>query len=183
MYRNTKNNLLYFRFPPGFIPDHIEEKYNLLLKQYQSPFKSTREFINSLVIGVTFPSLSYENVQQAHARATRNFRGGTDVFRGIDKEFSIDLRLTEGYLSYFILYETIIWWNDDPEVTDEYLPNFLFKTLDLRGKEVATIEYKEILVNSIGELAVSFSEVDPSFNTFSVGFVSNLIDIKPFRRL
>ena len=183
MYRNTKNNLIYFRFPVNFVPDEIEDKYQPLLKQHQSPFKSVKEFLNSLVISVNFPSVSYDSVQQDHARTPRNFRQGTDVYRSIDKEISIDIRLTEGYLSYFMLYDIFIYWNDNPEATNQYLETFVFKTLDLRGNEMATIEYKEVLFIGIGDLSLSFSDVDPTFNSFSIDFISNIIDIKPLDRL
>lgn len=183
MLRNTKNNLIYFRFPPDFVPQFVEDKYGTLLKQYQNPFKTVREFLNSLVISVNFPSLDYDSIQQDHARTPRNFRPGTDVYRAIDKVISIDLRLTEGYLSYFMMYDIFLYWNDNKEGTDRYLSPFVFKTLDLRGREMATIEYKEILFTSLGELSLSFSEIDPTFNTFNVSFISNTIDIKPLQRL
>lgn len=181
MYRNTKNNLLYFRFPQDFIPLHIEEKYNTLLKQHQCAFKSTREYINSLMINFRLPGLDYDLTSQEHARSPRNFRGGLDIFRSFDKTFSIDIRLTEGYLSYFILLETIIYWNDQNTVN--YLPKFTFKTMNLRGFEIATVEYSEVLFNSIGELTLTSSDVEPTFNSFTIGFKANLIDIKPLVKL
>jgi hypothetical protein len=183
MLRNTKNNLIYFRFPNDFVPKIIDDKYSILLKQYQAPFKSVIEFLNSLVISINFPSLSLETTQQEHGRAPRNYRGGLDVYRAIDKNISIDLRLTEGYLSYFMMYDLFIYWNNNMDANNRYLSPFVFKTLDLRGREMATIKYNEVLYTELGELSLSFSDVDPSFNTFSVGFLSNMIDIQPLAHL
>jgi len=179
MLRNTKNNLVYFRFPYEFVPEEISNKYDPLLKAYQTPFKSTVEYLNSLITNITLPSISVDNIQQTHARATRNFRGGLDIYRGISKEFTIDMRLTEGYLSYFMLYDILIWWNDSVDATDRYINDFELVTLDLQGREVATIKYKEILYNSITELTLAYSDVNAQFNTFSIGFNSNIVDISP----
>jgi len=180
MYRDTKNNLIYFRFPNEFIPQSIGDKYDALLRKHQSPYKSTIEFLNSLVINITFPSVSYDTVQQTSGlRNPRNFRGGLPITQSITKEFSLDIRLTEGYTSYFILYELLLYWNTNTEASKQYLPEFMFKTLDLRGYEISTISFTNILFTGIGELALSYSDTTPTFNTFSINFIANDVDIKP----
>lgn len=183
MYRNTKSNLLYLRFPNGFLPKEVEEKYSVLLKQYQLPFRTVAEYINSLIVNISFPNMSYTSIQQDHKRGPRNFRPGTDVHREIDKNFTIEMRLTEGYISYFILMEIFIYWNENDNYQHQYLPDFIIKTLNLRGYEMATIKYSEVLFTGFGDLSLSFSEVDPSFNTFSLDFGANVIEINPLKKL
>jgi hypothetical protein len=84
-------------------------------------------------------------------------------------------------MSYFMIKDIFVYWNDDNDAATQYLPDFKMKTLNLRGKEMATINYKEVLFTGIGELELSFSEVDPSFNTISLSFVSNILDIDPLK--
>lgn len=183
MYRSTKNNLFYLRLPVSFVPKEIDDKYSTLLKLHQCPFKSVVEFLNSLIINVSFPSVDYEMVTQEHARAPRNYRGGTDVHRAFSKQIDIDIRLTEGYLSYFMFYDLFMYWNDNEDVSNKYINDLVVKTLDIRGNEMATLEYKEVLLKSVGELNLSFSENDPSFKNFTVTFLSNILDINILNKI
>ncbi len=179
MLRNSKGNLFYFRFPKDFVPKEVEDKYQVLLKRYAMPYITVQEYLNSLVISTELPSIDLDLTNQMSATQRRNFRPGLPTSKTIENSFNVVLKLTEGFLSYFMLLDIIKHWNENESYIDKYLPTFVFKTLDFQGYTMADIVYEEVLFSSISNISISYSEVTPSFNNFTVGFRANKVSINP----
>lgn len=174
MLRSAKNNLIFFRFPQEFVPQEIEDRYSIIFKRDNIPFKSVTEFLNSILVNFSFPTLTRESVEQA-TKVKRTYSTGLDLQRELDKTFTIDMKLTEGYLSYFMLSEIFTYWNTSADTT--WLPRFVFKTLDSFGREIATLEYTYILYNEISSLDLSFTDTDPEFNRITLSFIASEMQI------
>lgn len=188
MILNSKNNQYVFRFPKGFIYPDLEEKYNFYLKRIPTPFESITDYVNHTIQSVTFPSVSSEVVEQYVGRQidtdtrrglTKNpqqWRESVDFEKAISKEFTINFKLADGYLNYWVLYETYIKYLEYTNMED-YMPDLNLAYLDRDGYELLKILYRQPLISNISELEMNYAATAMEFRTFSMGIKYNIFEI------
>ena len=178
MILNAKNNQFVFRFPKGFIYPEIEEKYNFYLKRLPTPFESILDYVNHTVQSITFPSVSADIVEQWVGRRTlvddrtitknpQIWRQSVDLDRVIPKEFTVNLKAADGYLNYWVLYETFREYLRISNV-DDYFPNMNVMYLDREGYQMLTVDFKQPLMTGISEVEMNYSSTAMEFRTFGV---------------
>jgi hypothetical protein len=187
MILNAKNNQFVFRFPKGFIYPDLEEKYNFYLKRLPTPFESILDYVNHTVQSISFPSVSADIVEQWVGRRTqvdeRNitknpqiWRQSVDLDRVIPKEFTVNLKAADGYLNYWVLYETLRQYlrvsNDQ-----DYFPDMNVMYLDREGYQMLTIDFRQPLMIGISEVEMNYSSTAMEFGTFGITFKYNWFDI------
>ena len=188
MILNSKNNQFVFRFPKGFIFPHLEEKYNFYLKRLPTPFENITDYVNHTIQSVTFPSVSSEHVEQMVGRKvivdgknlTKNpqyWRQSLDLERVVPKEFTVNLKASDGYLNYWVLYENYRAFLTVTNMED-YFPTMNIDYLDREGYQILTIDFKQPLMQSISDVEMNYSSTAMEFRTFGVGFKYNTFDIQ-----
>lgn len=193
MILNSKNNQFIFKFPRGFIYPEIEEKYNFYLKRLPTPFENITDYVNHTIQSVTFPSVSSDEVEQWVGRRTevddsngsrrgitknpQYWRQSQDFEKVIPKEFTVNFKVADGYLNYWVLYETYRMFLMIPNKAD-YFPDLYIMYLDREGYELLTATYKQPLIKSISEVEMNYSATAMEFRTFSLGFKYNNFDIE-----
>jgi hypothetical protein len=187
MILNSKNNQFVFRFPKGFIPADLEEKYNFYLKRLPTPFANITDYVNHTVQSVTFPSVASDEVEQWVGRRTsagekfvsknpQYWRQSLDLERVVPKEFSVNLKATDGYLNYWVLYETYRNYLSIPNM-DDYFPDMNIMYLDRDGYQVLTVDFKQPIMKGISEVEMNYSSTAIEFRTFTVNFKYNTFNI------
>jgi hypothetical protein len=187
MILNAKNNQFVFRFPKGFIYPDLEKKYDFYLKRLPTPFESILDYVNHTVQSITFPSVSADVVEQWVGRRTqvdeRNvtknpqiWRQSVDLDRVIPKEFTVNLKAADGYLNYWVLYETFRQYlrvsNDQ-----DYFPDMNVMYLDREGYQMLTVDFRQPLMTGISEVEMNYSSTAMEFRTFGITFKYNWFDI------
>jgi len=187
MILNSKNNQFVFRFPKGFISKEIEEKYNFYLKRLPTPFENILDYVNHTVQSVSFPSVNADQVEQWVGRkimsdsrnVTKNpqiWRQTVDLERAVPKEFTVNLKAADGYLNYWVLYETLREYLRISNQED-YLPDMNLRYLDREGYQMLTVDFRQPLYTGISEVEMNYSSTAMEFRTFSVNFKYNWFDI------
>jgi hypothetical protein len=178
MILNPRSNSFYFNFPKGFIPERVTEKYLPYIKKQPIPFDTVEQYINSNIQSITFPSLSLDSVEQIRKFGKKiAYKGSNPVQDLFSKEFSINMKLTDGFISYWIMLDTILDFVNfaNPEVFLMPLP---LRIMDNQGDIVASVVFQEVLFTSFGEIDLNYSSNNPQFTAFSVGFKCNYLDIR-----
>jgi hypothetical protein len=187
MILNAKNNQFVFRYPKGFIPPDIEEKYNFYLKRLPTPFENITDYVNHTIQSVTFPSVASDEVEQWVGRRvsandkfiTKNpqyWRQTVDLDRAIPKDFTVNMKAADGYLNYWVLYETYRQYLSIPNM-DDYLPDMNIMYLDRDGYQVLTIDFKQPIMKGISDVEMNYTSTALEFRTFGVNFKYNTFDI------
>ena len=190
MILNAKNNQFVFRFPKGFIYPEIEEKYNYYLKRLPTPFGNILDYVNHTVQSVTFPSVQADQIEQWVGRRTsaddnrsktitknpQRYRQAVDLERLVPKEFTVNMKAADGYLNYWVLYET---FRQYLEITNdvEYLPDMNIMYLDREGYQMLTVDFRQPLLTGISEVEMNYSSTAMEFRTFGLNFKYNWFDI------
>lgn len=189
MILNSKNNQFVFRFPKGFIPADIEEKYNFYIKRLSFPFETILDYVNNTIQSISFPSVSSDIVEQMVGRrtsvgiddvmVTKNpqiWRQSLDLERVIPKNFTVGLKTADGYLNYWVLFETFRNYLFIPN-KDDYLPDMNLMYLDREGCEILTMDFKQPIFKGISEVEMNYSMTAMEFRLFNVEFDYNWFDI------
>jgi hypothetical protein len=187
MILNAKNNQFVFRFPKGFIYPEIEEKYNYYLKRLPTPFENITDYVNHTIQSVTFPSVASDEIEQWVGRKTgvdgknvtknpQYWRQSLDLERVVPKEFTVNLKTADGYLNYWVLFETYRYYLTIPN-TEDYFPDLNLMYLDRDGYQMLTVDFRQPLMKGISEVEMNYSATAMEFRTFAVNFKYNTFDI------
>jgi hypothetical protein len=192
MILNAKSNQFRFLFPKGFIYPEIEEKYSRFLKKIPGPFESMNDYVNHTIQGISFPSVQADTNEQINGREVysdidsnenfltknpRSVKGSFDMSRVLDKNFTVTLKASDGFLNYWILFENLQKFLQvyNP---DQCVPDFQIQYLDYMGYQFSTINYRNVLFTGISEMELTYSSVAMDFRTFTVNFKYSNFDIQ-----
>jgi hypothetical protein len=174
---NARANSFYFVFPRGFFPDVVQEKYLDYIKRQPTPYDTITSFMNSSIQSVGFPGLQMDLVEQTRNLGKRiNYQSATPVQDLFSREFDVSFRISEGFINYFIMLETVLDKLNfkNPQV---FIQNLPLRILDNDGNIVTTVTFKEVTLTSMNNLNLNYTQNAPSVYTFSVGFKCNYLDI------
>lgn len=178
MILNSKNNNFIYRYAKDFIPDELKEKYNTYLKTQPTPFKDCIEYLNATIQKVTLPALNIQNIEQNQTQTAykRIDRGGLSYTQNLSREISITHKHTEGFLSYFMLWENIITYNTYQN-DRKFLPSVDVVLLNNEFKETFRYKFDKLLFAGFGEtIDLDYSSVRNIPKTFTVKYQYNSLE-------
>ena len=183
MFLNPKMNLFRFEFTRNTFPQEIIDKYSTYLNSVVgSPIKSVPDYVNYTIQGINLPGLSQDTVEQNGVYGwNRKYRSSTHEQMLYTKDFTITLRMTDGFLNYWICYDLLKYYYDyygEHEKEFIYMPDQRLEILDGDGHVVTNILLKRVLMASISDLSLNFSSQTPDFQTFDISCQINELEIK-----
>lgn len=178
--------------PIGFIPDHIREKYNRKISKYNNQImKDIAAIIEESVAEVTLFGLSSHIAEQAQAtiepapfqntsKSGYNYKYITaqSMLAGtVNLEFSITFRITSGFLNYFAMMETLMYYHSLFQ-SAEFVsyPLIQMQVYNEYKEQIGTVKIFNVIPDSMESITFSRSK-DPGRESFTVNFVANNIDI------
>ncbi len=186
MILNAKSNQFRFLFPKGFIPTDIDEKYSGYIKRLPTPFETILDYLNHSIQSITFPSVGSDEIEQWVGRKTMGgldnskqvtknpqyWRQSLDLERVITKEFTVNFKAADGYLNYWVLFET---YRNYLEIstTEDYFPNMGLTYLDREGFQLLTVNFEQPIMKGISDIEMNYSSTGIEFKTFSINFRYN----------
>jgi len=178
MILNSKNNNFIFRYPKDFLPDNLKQKYNTYLKTQPTPFKNCIEYLNATIQKVTLPILNITNIEQGQTQTPykRMDRGGLSYTQNLTREISVTHKHTEGFISYFMIWENII--NYDTYQNDrKFLPPVDIVMLNNEFKETFRYKFDKLLFSGFGEtIDLDYSSVRNIPKTFTIKYQYNSLE-------
>jgi hypothetical protein len=179
MLLNNRQNGFIFNFPKKFFSERLEEKYHLYVKRMPIPYDTLRDFMNSTIQQISFPSLrSIDNVQQTRPGGFKQtYKSATTIQNLVNRDFNVAFKLGEGMINYWIMYESMVEFLDFSNKS-EYLPDLTLRLLDHQGIIMASVEFEQPIYTSLSEVQLNYSSTTPQFSTFTVGLRCNYVKIK-----
>lgn len=194
---SPRSDLFKFKFPKDFLPKDVEEKYANILSRKPAVLNSPIEYLNESIQRVTIPGISDIVVaQQQHSHneikpergKTRglgriNVEPKTDItYTGSDnpldkitKEFKVTFRYNQGYMNYFMIFETIFYRFCKP-LNHPCDPVFIIDLLDETGTVISRVELTDVYIDGIDGLELDYTKLDRNEGTFDVTFKFNNIN-------
>lgn len=179
MLINSRQNSFFFQFPKGFFSKSLEDKYMGYVKRMPIPYETLRDFMNSTIQQISFPSFqAIDNVEQTRPGGfTQRYKSATNIQNLLRRDFTVTFKMGEGFINYWIMYDCIVdaLKFDNPE---QYLPDMNLRLLDNNGVVMATVTFQQSIFSSLSEVQLNYSSTTPAFSTFTVGFKCNYIQTK-----
>jgi len=177
MILNAKNNAFVFTLPKGFISDKLEDKYSFYLKRLPTPFDTISTYLSHTIQSVTFPQVSATPVEQTLDKVPQFYRQSFDIERLISKEFTVNFKLADGYLNYWILFEQFMENMQMTKKTPEYSPDMNLRFLDRDGYQLVSVNFVQPFILNIDSIDMSYASVGYEFKTFGMTFKYNQFKI------
>lgn len=177
MILNNLQNQFIVQFPSGFFYPDIVSKWTPVVQRMKLPYQTLEDFINACVQSITFPSIELPSVEQGQGQFKIKYRAGKELEPIIDKNLTITFKLSEGLISYWILFEQIEKFIDYSK-TAPFWPPMYVSFLDHKGFELVAFSYEKIIPLSLSQFDISYAKTLADFNTFTLGLSYNRFNIK-----
>lgn len=177
---NAKLNNWAIWFPHDFFYPEIRERWTPIVKRLKLPYLSLEDYFNSTVQSITFPEVTLNPVTQPQTMYQIRYRNGKELEPILDKNLNVTFKLTEGFITYWMLFDQIELFQFYSEKSP-FWPSMYVSFLDHHGFELMTFEFQKIIPTSLSQFNVSYATVAADFNTFSLNMTYNRYKIS--RRL
>ena len=189
MVLNNKPQMFTVFFPSNFFYPEVKKKWEPIIEKMRLPYQTVEDFMNSQIQSVIFPSLTIDNSQQQRGQYEVVYPTGKELEPSLSKDLSITFKLTESYISYFIMWDQLDIYlhyvnmnNEIDEYIDDKKPCWMepihLAFLTDQGFELTKFIFSEITPTSLSELNLSYAAQAAAYNTFSLGVHYNVFDIK-----
>jgi hypothetical protein len=177
MILNSLNNQFVVQFPKGFFYPDIVERWTPVVQRLKLPYQTLEDFINACVQSITFPSVELNPAIQPQGQFPIGYRPGKELEPLIDKNLTITFKLSEGFISYWIMFEQIEIFQLY-SATVPFWPPMYVSFLDHHGFELVAFSYEKIIPTNLTQFEISYAQTAAEFNTFSMSIRYNRYNIK-----
>lgn len=173
---SSQNNQFIFNLPVDFLTTYLYEKFQIFLDNYRMPYDNALDYLSSTIKEIVFPSITYDKVtQKLYGGKTVDYKSAKNIYDTYQHELDITFRSVDSHTNFFMMQEVLTeyWLN----TRKPYIPYFNLSILDKDGDLIYTVLFKNILLNSQGELRLQYQKQDFGENTFTITFAYNYLDI------
>lgn len=160
----------------SFYPE-VEELWMPILKKNGYPWLTIEDFVAGQIQSLDFPGFNAQNVTQQIGHYKNTKRTGFELDAQMEKNISITFKLSESYITYFILRQQFELYLKYYSVKDLYWNPIRMSLLDDAGFETITYSFNQITPSSISNISLSYAARVSQYNTFSMAFAYNFFDI------
>ena len=185
-------------FDKDFIPDEITEKYTKVLNMRKSFITQPVDFINETIQKVQvlgFSGATFAQQQTTRNTPTRNedriaennfqgsyddvqYRAVTSPVSIIDKTLNVQFRMSQGYLNYFILFESFFYKYCRDTSGGQLDTHFNIDIYNEFGEIYARIVLYKPVIDAMDMLDLDFTQPVAQSQTFQVTFKYSNIDFQ-----
>ena len=158
MILNSRNNLFNFKFPRNFIPKEVADKYRKYLNRMPGNLMSEPiDYINYSIQGIAIPGISFDPISQAPNDGTTTYhRGSIPIQNTIERQFTVEMQLLDGYINYWIMQDTLLYYYSKAK-REPFIDDLKLQILDGEGIHVMSAVFEKPIMNSISELELNMS--------------------------
>lgn len=178
MILNPKASSFYFNFPKGFFSDRVIQKYDPYIKKQPIPFDNVQQYVNSTIQSISFPGLNIDSVEQVRPLGKKiSYKSSTPIQDLFSNDIMINFKASDGFINYFIMLDTVLDFLNfaNPEVFSQTMP---LRIMDGEGNVVVSVTFDQVLFTSFSGLELNYTNNNPAYTSFSLGFTFNYLDIK-----
>lgn len=185
-------------FDKDFIPDEITEKYTKVLNMRKSFITQPVDFINETIQKVQvlgFSGATFAQQQTTRNTPTRNadriaennfqgsyddvqYRAVTSPVSIIDKTLNVQFRMSQGYLNYFMLFESFFYKYCRDTSNEQLDTHFNIDIYNEFGEIYARIVLYKPVIDAMDMLDLDFTQPVAQSQTFQVTFKYSNIDFQ-----
>lgn len=162
----------------NFFYPEITARWLPVIRKLSMPYLTVEDFMNAQIQSINFPALDMPEVTQKMGPYKISKKNGFNTGEKIMKDISLTIKLTESYISYFIIREQMnLFYEFAKNVKGLYWDPLTIDLLDDSGH--AIISYQEVQITPVSqsELSLSYAARMGSYQTFTLRSKFNFLDI------
>jgi hypothetical protein len=177
-------------FDSDFVPEEIKNKYTKVLSLKKSFITDPVSFVNESVQKIQVLGFSGASFQQQqttvgyplrdqtrtaenyfqHPTSDVNYRSVANPIQIIDKTLNVQFRMDQGFLNYFIIFESFFYKYCRDTTYEELDQFFVINIYNELNEVYCRIKLYHPIIDSMDMLDLDFSNVKPTQDTFQVVF-------------
>jgi len=173
---NAKLNQFSIWLPQDFFYPEIRARWTPVVKRLKLQYQSLEDFVNATIQSVTFPEVVLAPVIQPQTMFQIKYRGGKELEPILDKNLTITFKLTEGFITYWMLFDQIELFQRY-SLRKPFWPSMYVSFFDHHGFELLSFEFQKIIPTSLSPFNVSYATVAADFNVFTLNVTYNRFKI------
>ena len=177
MILNNLSQMFIIYFSKNFFYPEVEQRWWPEVKKLGLPYMNLEDFMNAQIQQVTFPSINLSPDEFQRQQYKIAVRDGKQVDMTMEKTLTITFKLTESYITYFIIRQQMDLFMRLYEVKGLFWPSIMVSLLDDMGRATITYEHQEITPYSLSELNLSYAAKLATYSTFQLGVKYNFYNI------
>ena len=178
MLLNSLNNQFVIRFPKSFFYPEIHNRWAPVVKRLKLPYENLEDFMNSAIQSLEFPAMELNPVEQAQQQFRVTYKGGKELEPIFDKNLTFTFKLSEGFITYWILFEQIELFMKVYQVKTPFWDPMYVSFLDHHGFELVAFSFEKIVPTSMSQFSISYATTAAEFNTFTMNLRYSRFKIK-----
>lgn len=178
MILNSLNNQFVIKFPKNFFYPEIHEKWDPVVKRLKLPYENLEDFMNASVQSLNFPAIDLPIQEQPQQQFRIAYRPGKELEPLFDKNLILTFKLSEGFITYWILFEQIELFVQIYEVKKPFWDPMYVSFLDHHGFELVAFSFEKIIPTALSQFDISYATTAAEFNTFTMNLRYNRFKIK-----
>lgn len=188
MVLNNKPQAFVLYFPSNFFYPEVCEMWSPIVERMKLPYQSVCDFMNAQIQSISFPGINAETATQQREQYTIVYPTGKEVAPLVSKDLTITFKLTESYISYFIMKDQfelyLKYATDDLNVQNRgavkkkcWMEPIHMKFLSDVGYSLIDYVFEEITLTSLSNVELSYAATVAQYNTFQLGFTYNKYNV------
>lgn len=179
MVLNNLSQSFVIYFGMNYFYPEVNDHWLPVIKKMYLPYRTVEDFMNSQIQTITFPAIDMPAVTQGHWQYENYKRNGKtlDQLTQKDSTGNITFKLTESYISYFIMREQLDLYLKYYDIQELYFSPIAVSLLDDAGIETVSYRYVQVTPISLSELSLSYAARLGTYSTFSMSFRFNFFEI------
>lgn len=181
----TLNNLpqmFTFYFPSTFWYPEVVTRWTPMVERMRLPYTTLEDFMNAQVQSVRFPPMNMDLAMQQRGQYDVAYPSGKELEPLIDKMLNITFKLTESYLTYWIVWDQIDTYlhyvKDYHDLKPCWMEPVKLGFLTDSGLQLVEFTFWEITPTNTTELNLSYAATVASYNTFGLTLRYNRFSIQ-----
>lgn len=177
MVLNNKAQMFSVWFPMDFFYPEVTEKWTKYIQRSKLPYTNLTDFMNAQIQSVTYPSINIESATQQQGQYEIHYTTGKELEPILTKDLTITFKLTESYITYFVIYDQVFWFLEYkkkyPKKKRIFMDDLYLSFLSDAGLSLITFQYKYLVPTNVSQFNLSYASQVSQFTTFDFGLHYN----------
>ena len=178
MILNSLHNQFLIRLNYGFFYPEVRDRWTPVVKRLKLPYENLEDFMCSAIQSISFPAIDVPFIEQPQQQFKIAYKSGKELEPVIDKNINVTFKLSEGFITYWILFEQIELFLQYYNVKKPFWDPMYVSFLDHHGFELVSFSFNTIVPTALSQFDISYATTAAEFNTFNLNLHYNRFKIQ-----
>lgn len=159
-----------------FYPE-VSKKWLPFVQRLKLPFMNIEDYMNCCIQSITFPEINLSNPSFQRGQFPTKYRTGSSMDALNNKTFTLTFKLTESYLSYWIMFDQLYYFLQYKDTKPIFMDPITLRFLNDQGFGMLEYIYIGITPSNLSNVTLSYPSQLAKFSSFTLQCEYNYFDL------